>query len=95
MQGDIITQGGYCGISGCTTVTVSHVGGGNMVASAEKISDSADVTITPKDNMGLGVSFGLVCKPTQGAWEYLYVNEGELLLIDGEQVMVLRKPKNI
>lgn len=49
------------------------------------------VTINPKDNDGLRIGISLVCKTSQGEWEYLLVNEGRILLIDGECVMVKRR----
>lgn len=49
------------------------------------------ITISPKENQGLKVAFSLKCKTSQGAWEYLLVNEGEILLIDGQNVMVKRR----
>ena len=56
---------------------------------------SVGVTISPRDNKGVTAAFSLVCATSQGKWEYLLVREGEILLIDGEHVMVRRKPRNI
>ena len=39
---------------------------------------------------GIKPSFSLVCRTSQGAWEYLMVKEGEILLIDGQKVLVKR-----
>jgi hypothetical protein len=39
----------------------------------------------------LKVNVGLICSTSTGEWEYLMVDEGEIMLIDGERVMVKRK----
>ena len=90
MQGDIVTSGSTCGINGCQRVTVTHNGGGDMAAQATLLNPNVDVSVTPKDNEGLTLNIALVCKTNQGQWEYLMVNEGEIVLIDGEKVMVKR-----
>lgn len=59
------------------------------------LNPAVGVTISPKDNKGVTAAFSLVCATSQGKWEYLLVNEGEIMLIDGECVMVMRKPRNI
>ena len=117
MRGDIVTQGSCCGIHGCQRITVSHKGGGDMVATHglknntdpivsanlrnKPVSVTVDArnpqmgtTISPKDNQGLKVAFSLKCRTSQGAWEYLLVKEGEILLIDGQNVMVRRNQTN-
>lgn len=37
------------------------------------------------------VSFGILCSASSG-WEYLYVSEGQILTINGEKVLVRKKP---
>lgn len=92
MRGDIVTIGSSCGIHGCQRITVTYKGGGNMVATHDLINDTQiGVTISPKDNQGLKVGLKLVCGTSKGAWEYLLVNEGEILLIDGQCIMVKRR----
>lgn len=57
---------------------------------ANAINPDVSVNITPKDNDGLTTVVSLVCETSQGGWEYLMVKEGEIVLIDGERVMVRR-----
>ena len=113
MQSDIITRGSSCGIHGCTTVTITHEGGGDMSASARLENNQApsvdvldlthrmaidlepkntgvDVTTERKDGAGLNVTTGLMCRTSQGEWEFLLVNEGVIMLIDGQCVLVKR-----
>ena len=110
---DIITHGSSCGIHGCTTVTIAHVGGGDMMASAWLKNDQApsvdvmdmthrmaidlepkntgvDVTTERKDGDGLTIKTSLMCRTSQGEWEFLLVNEGVIMLIDGQCVLVRR-----
>ena len=42
---------------------------------------------------GMEVSFGLVCSTGVGGWEYLQVREGDVLLIDGQRVIVRKSKK--
>ena len=68
----------------------------NIVSKAALVATSllnplVDSVITPKDNGGISVGFSLVCQTSQGVWEYLMVNEGEIVLINGEKVMVKRR----
>lgn len=60
----------------------------------DALNPQIGVTISPKDNQGLKVAFSLKCRTSQGAWEYLLVKEGEILLIDGQNVMVRRNQTN-
>jgi hypothetical protein len=113
MQSDIITHGYSCGIHGCTTVTVTHKGGGDMSASAWLKNDKApsvdvmdmthrmaidlepkntgvDVATERKDGDGLTIKTSLMCRTSQGEWEFLLVNEGVIMLIDGQCVLVRR-----
>lgn len=39
----------------------------------------------------MNASVSLVCRASQGSWEYLLVREGEIMLIDGQRVIVKRK----
>lgn len=63
--------------------------------SADAVNQDVSVNVAPKDDDGLTTVVSLVCATSQGKWEYLLVNEGEIMLIDGECVMVMRKPRNI
>lgn len=55
------------------------------------ISHDTRTTYTPKDNNGLKSAFSLMCQTSQGEWEYLLVDEGTIMLIDGQEVLVKRK----
>ena len=57
----------------------------------EGISYGTRTTYTPKDNDGLKAAFSLMCQTSQGEWEYLLVDEGTIMLIDGQEVLVKRK----
>lgn len=80
MRGDVVTNKMMCGINGCQQVTITHVAGGDLQAD-----------FTPKDNNGLKAAFSLMCQTSQGEWEYLLVDEGTIMLIDGQEVLVKRK----
>ena len=43
------------------------------------------------DGQGIRTSLSLMCQTSQGRWEYLMVREGEIMLIDGQCVIVKRK----
>ena len=113
MQSDIITHGSSCCIHGCTTVTITHKGGGDMAASVWLKNDQApsvdvmdmthrmaidleqkntgvDVTTERKEGDGLTIKTSLMCRTSQGEWEFLLVNEGVIMLIDGQCVLVRR-----
>ena len=113
MQSDIITHGSSCGINGCTTVTITHEGGGDMAAIAMLENNQAPsvdvldmthrmsidlepknaqlgVSLERKNGNGLKVSTSLMCKTSQGEWEFLLVKEGVIMLIDGQCVLVRR-----
>lgn len=49
------------------------------------------VDVTRKESDPLHTSISLVCQTSQGKWEYLLVKEGEIMLIDGQYVLVKRK----
>lgn len=110
MSGEVI-NGSSCGIHGCQRVTITHRGGGDMIAVASmvgnglsvevgEIGDGLSVSANSLCNSNVTVnridtktsaSFSLVCRTSQGLWEYLMVREGEIMLIDGQRVMVKRK----
>ena len=69
-----------------------YVGFENMskgISVSAKLKSGADVSFGKVGN-GIKPSFSLVCRTSQGAWEYLMVKEGEILLIDGQKVLVKR-----
>lgn len=70
------------------SVKVGEIGDGLSV-SANSLC-SSDVTANRIDTK-TSASFSLVCRTSQGLWEYLMVREGEIMLIDGQRVMVKRK----
>lgn len=55
---------------------------------------SADCQHVLKNTTAPKAKFSLVCETSAGDWEYLLVREGEILLIDGERVLVRRERKN-
>lgn len=55
------------------------------------IRPSMETSFTPKDRNGVKTTLGLMCKTSQAEWEYLLVEEGTILLIDGQNVLVKRK----
>lgn len=62
---------------------------GGMNTSVTNIGSKLNVSAYASG--GINVSAGLVCKTSQGAWEYLWVEEGQLYELNGEKVMVRRK----
>lgn len=52
---------------------------------------SVDCQHVLKNTTAPKAKFSLVCETSTGDWEYLLVDEGALLLINGEAVMVRRK----
>lgn len=52
---------------------------------------SFEASVAQKETAPLQVSMSLVCRTSQGKWEYLLVKEGEIMLIDGQHVVVKRK----
>ena len=75
-------------VGGDLSVDTSKVGDGLSV-SADNLCNS-NVTANRIDTK-TSASFSLVCRTSQGLWEYLLVREGEIMLIDGQRVMVKRK----
>ena len=71
-------------------VDVSIVDNGISVA-ADALNPHVGVVVSPKDNNGIQTAISLVCRTSQGQWEYLMVREGEIMLIDGQRVMVKRR----
>lgn len=71
-------------------VDASIVNNGISVA-ADALNPAVNVVATPKDNNGVTTTISFVCRTSQGQWEYLLVHEGEIMLIDGERVMVKRR----
>lgn len=93
MRGDVVTNKMMCGINGCQQVTITHVAGGDLQADFTPKDNNGihTTTYTPKDNDGLKAAFSLMCQTSQGEWEYLLVDEGTIMLIDGQEVLVKRK----
>lgn len=106
-------DGGSCGIHGCMSVAINHVGGGEIQTAVTPVDNAGldvateikikpftvstnvqnpaySVVASPKDNAGLQVETRLVCRTGQGQWEYLMVDEGVIMLIDGQCVLVRR-----
>ena len=61
-----------------------------MAIDLESKNTSVDVTTERKNDDGLKVSTALMCRTSQGEWEFLLVNEGVIMLIDGQCVLVKR-----
>lgn len=72
------------------SVKVGEIGDGLSV-SANSLCNS-NVTANRIDTK-TSASFSLVCRTSQGLWEYLLVREGEIMLIDGQRVMVKRRKR--
>ena len=54
------------------------------------------VTTERKSSEGIAVTAGLMCRTSQGEWEFLLVDEGVIVLLDNQCVLVKRKVyKNI
>jgi len=53
------------------------------------------VNIIRRNPNQLSAEISLVCQTSRGEWEYLLVEEGKIVLIDGQTVLVKRKPKGI
>ena len=95
-----------CGINGCTSVSVERIGEcfayaenlsysdasfervGYADADAERVGD-ADASATELSNR-LNLTTALICKTAQGEWEFLAVEEGQVIDINGEKIMVRR-----
>lgn len=58
--------------------------------SAERINTDMQATIRHKDFNGVQSNISLICETSQGTWEYLLVDEGTIMLIDGQEVLVKR-----
>lgn len=95
-----------CGISGCSKVTVIPVGNGMAVDASlvggigvsafacggiSVVTESVGGMKTTVSRVGeMNVSMRLLCKTSQGVWEYLFVEEGQVYELDGKKVMVRR-----
>ena len=62
---------------------------GNLSATTSNLC-RCDVSINRIEKK-VNASLSLVCRTSQGSWEYLLVREGEIMLIDGQRVIVKRK----
>lgn len=78
--------GSCCPITGCCSVTVERVGG--ITAGMSRIGG---ITTEASREGGMSLRTQLVCLTNLGAWEFFEVREGEVLLIDGQKVMVRKK----
>ena len=113
MRGEVL-NGSCCTTSGCQSVTITHLKGGDIEASTflcnnvelgtsielennECTTDitfanpSFDASVIRKETPSLQTSISIMCRTSQGRWEYLLVKEGEIMLIDGQHVVVKRK----
>lgn len=64
-------------------------------ASTELQNPIPSVVISPKDRKPITATFGIMCKASQGEWEYLLVEEGVILTIDNECILVRREKKTL
>lgn len=55
------------------------------------VSCSDEIQVFTGTSSPMKVSFGILCSASSG-WEYLYVSEGQILTINGEKVLVRKKP---
>lgn len=84
-----------CALKNTQALDVDTTLQNNAVSVAlNNVSRPIFVTTTPKDNNGINVAVSLCCRTSLGTWEYLLVEEGRILLIDGQAVMVKRKHDN-
>lgn len=91
MDSSIITERAIDARSGCVAIKMSYAGAIAANATIDNANDAIVATIEqPNKSMPI-VSLGLVCSVGIGEWEYLKVKEGDILLIDGERVLVKRK----
>ena len=74
-----------------TDITLKN---GAFKADMTALNPSCGISTTRKDDKGLQVTTRLVCKTGQGDWEFLLVNEGVIMLIDGQCVLVKRRKNN-
>jgi hypothetical protein len=63
----------------------------DVTAKVELQNPNVVAGVTLKNDKAVNIGVSLVCKTSVGNWEYLLVEEGRLLLIDGQAVMVRRK----
>ena len=61
-----------------------------MAIDLEQKNTGVDVTTERKDGDGLTIKTSLMCRTSQGEWEFLLVKEGVIMLIDGQCVLVKR-----
>lgn len=61
-----------------------------MAIDLEPKNTGVDVATERKDGDGLTIKTSLMCRTSQGEWEFLLVNEGVIMLIDGQCVLVRR-----
>lgn len=75
-------------VGGDLSVDTSKVGSGLSVSADNLCNTKVFANVVDTNT---SASFSLVCRTSQGLWEYLMVREGEIMLIDGQRVMVKRK----
>lgn len=63
----------------------------DVTAKVELQNPNVGASIELKNDKAINFGVSLVCQTSVGDWEYLLVNEGEIVLIDGEAVIVRRK----
>ena len=61
---------------------------GDIDVDVELQNPIVNVSTELRNDKNIKVALSLVCRTSVGSWEYLLVEEGKLLLIDGEAVMV-------
>lgn len=79
-----------CGRRGCTTVEVTPMGGGIDVAVERRQGDGLSVSAKRARDTGIAVGLKLLCQSSQGVWEFLHVREGQVIDINGQQIVVRR-----
>jgi len=87
------------GLMGCSTelrndrelAVACPLQNGDVTAAIELENPNVGVSVALQNDKATKIGISLVCKTSVGNWEYLLVEEGRLLLIDGQAVMVRRK----
>lgn len=83
-----VTESIGVSVSGVGGIAVKVDGKGGIRTSVGIVSGASSVA----ERVGGGINVGmcLMCLTSQGKWEYLFVEEGQVYELDGHKVMVKR-----
>lgn len=87
------------GLMGCSTelwndkelAVACPLQNGDVTASIELGNPNVGVSVALQNDKAAKIGISLVCQTSVGSWEYLFVEEGRLFLIDGQAVIVKKK----